>query len=578
MNIPKQSKRWRWLFVLLIFVVIIAALIYRVIALTDIQQPFLAAHANNESIHTHIIPANRGTIYDRNGVALAVSTPIDNIVLDAYVLKNYPEKWAALASVKTLNLSVDQIQQILKNHPRSQFMYLKKNVPPAIANQIADLQIPGVSMQLKQKTYYPQGASMAQLVGFTNSHNRGADGLELSFDAKLKGIPGEERVLENAHHQVIKVLKILKPAHPGQDLYLSVDSRIQTIAYEALKKQVEKVAAKSGSVVVLDVKTGEVLAAVSYPSFNPNDPSDRLGSEVKDRAITDQFEPASTVKVLTLGVALESGQYTPDTQIPTSPGYFFVGGHRIKDDSDFGLLTTTSVLTKSSNVGISKIALSLPHDKVYNQFLEAGFGALPTYEFPGATPGMIHPRGQGGDFEYATMAFGYSVAASLIQLAHFYAAIANEGIMMPIAFTRLKQAPKGTVFMPPNITKQLVAMLHTVVGPKGTGLLANIPGYQVAGKTGTSHLVGPHGFYKHRFNAIFIGLAPLKDPRLLVAVRMNDPSAHYYDGFGGVSAAPVFAQVTEAALEFLGVPPTEKQVDLKFFRHQHQYLEWIIHA
>lgn len=572
------KKRLRWLTVLLIFVLILGAIAYRILELTKLKHPFLSQRANHESIHTHLIPANRGVIYDRNGVALAVSAPVDNIVLDAYVLKQYPNSWADLASVKALNLSLSQIEAYLKANPRSQFHYLAKNVSPQVANQITDLQIPGVYAELKQKSFYPQGASMAQLVGFTDNANKGSDALELAFDPKLKGIPGKQQVLENAHHQVIQVLKVMKPAHHGSDVTLSVDSRIQTIAYEALKNKVTSVKAKSGSAVVIDAKTGEVLAAVSYPSFNPNDLHDRTGSKVKDRAITDQFEPASTVKVLTLSAALESGKYTPNTEISTSPGYFFVDGHRIHDDGNFGMLTTTSVLTKSSNVGVSKIALSLPHRTVYDKFLSAGFGQIPTFTFPGAATGVVHPFDRIGNFEYCTMTFGYAVSVSLLQLAHMYAAIANDGLMLPLSFTKLAQPEIGHRLMPANIAKEIQMMLHTVVGPKGTGILANIPGYDVAGKTGTSHLAGPHGYYKHRFNAIFIGMAPYKDPRIVVAVRINYPKGSYFNSFGGVSAAPVFAKITEAALQFMNVAPTKQKVDVDFFKKQHQFLERIVNA
>lgn len=572
-----KNTRLRWLFVLLIFVVIICAIIYRLFDLTDLNRPFLANHANHESIHTHLIPANRGVIYDRNGIALAVSAPIDNIVLDPYLMKQYPEKWPKLATIKGLDVTTAQIQSILKNHPRSQFYYLKKNVPPEVAQKVTELGIPGVNAELRQKTYYPQGAAMAQLVGFTDSNNKGADGEELTFNNRLKGIPGKERVLEDAHHHVIRVLNILKPAHPGEDVYLSVDSRVQAVAYEALKKEVTSVHAKSGSAVVMDVKTGEVLAAVSYPSFNPNDVNDRLGIKVKDRAITDQFEPGSTAKVLTLSAALESGKYTPTTPIPTSPGYYYVGGYRIHDDGDFGLLTTTSVLTKSSNVGVSKIALSLPHRTVYNKFVTAGMGQIPTFEFPGAAHGTLHPFDSIGDFVYATMSFGYAFSASLLQMSHLYSAIANNGMMMPISFLKLKNPPTGHELMRPKIAKELQMMLHTVVGMKGTGILANIPGYEVAGKTGTAHIVGPHGYYKTHYNAIFIGLAPLKDPRIVVAVRMNNPVGHY-NSFGGVSAAPVFAKTAEATLQFMHVKPTVKHINVKFFKRQHEFLERIVNA
>lgn len=557
--------------------IIIGALGYRVYDLAAPKRPLLMRHAVHESVHKHILPANRGTIYDRNGVALAVSSPVDNIVLDPKKFTKDPADWAKLTNIKALNLSMAQLSNILKTQPNSRFYYLAKGVSPSIANQITDLRLDGVYAELKQKSFYPLGESMAQLVGFTDNDNNGADGLELGLNNQLEGKPGLAWVTEDAKGHVLKVRSIIKKPVHGHDVTLSIDSRIQAIAYIALKNQMRLSKAKSASIVVMNPHTGEVLASVSYPSFNPNDPSKRVGPAVRARAITDQFEPASTMKVLTIASGLQSGKYTPDTPVDASPGFYYVGHHRIRDDGDFGMLTVTSVLTKSSNVGASKIALSIPHELFYNKLVKAGFGTAPTFTFPGATPGILHPLEHMGDFEYATMSFGYALASSLLQMGKVYSAIANHGVMLPATFIKTNHPPMGTVLMSPTIAKQLIAMLATVVTAKGTGILANIPGYEVVGKTGTSHQVGPHGFYKHHYNAIFIGLAPADDPQLMIAVRFNDPKGRVYS-FGGISAAPVFAKVMEAALQLRGVVPSKSRVNLKLFKNQHKYYEWVIKA
>lgn len=573
----KLFSRSRYIVLCLILLAIIGTIAFRVYDLTELKRPVLMSHAVHESVHKHILPANRGTIYDRNGVALAVSSPVDNIVLDPKTFAKHPEQWAKLVKVKALNLSMADLTHILKTRPNSRFVYLAKAVSPTIADQVTDLRLDGVYAELKQKSFYPLGASMAQLIGFTDNNNKGADGLELGLNNHLEGKPGLAWVTEDAKGNVLNVRSVIKKPEHGQDVTLSIDSRIQAIAYQTLKDQMALSKAKSASVVVMDPHTGEVLAALSYPSFNPNDLSDRSGPEVRDRAITDQFEPASTMKVLTIAAGLESGKYTPDTPIDANPGFFYVDRHRIRDDGDYGMLTVTSVLTKSSNVGASKIALSIPHELFYSKLVKAGFGTTPTYTFPGATPGILHPLEHMGDFEYATMSFGYALASSLLQMGKVYSAIANEGLMLPVTFFKTDHPPMGTRLMSPKVAKELVAMLATVVTAKGTGILANIPGYTVVGKTGTSHQVGPHGFYKHHYNAIFIGMAPADNPQIVVAVRFNDPTGHVYS-FGGISAAPVFAKVMEAALQLRGIAPAKTKVDLKFFKNQHRYYEWVIKA
>ena len=570
-------SRSRYLIIAAVLLVIVLSVISRLVYLASFNRDFLLNHAIEGSVHKHILPANRGTIYDRNGIALAVSTPVDNIVLNPKVFAQDPSKFEFLTQVPCLNLSIPALQNILKNNANSVFYYIAKQVPPNCADQITDLRLPGVYAELQQKTYYPLGPALAQLVGFTNNNNQGADGLELALDSTLRGQSGLAWVEEDGLGHILKIKEIIRAPIHGQDVTLSVDSRLQTIAYEALKDKVTETQADSGSLVAIDVKTGEVLAAVAYPSFNPNDPNDRVGEKVKNSVMTDAFEPGSTMKVLTLAAGLESGKFTPDTPINTSPGRIMVGGHQIHDDSDYGELTMTTVLTKSSNIGASKIALAIPHSLLFDQIEKAGFGTPPTYLFPGSTAGILHSVDHMGDFEYATMSFGYAISASLLQMAKVYAAVADGGVIHTPSLLKLTEPPTDSRLMPEAIAKQLMVMLHTVVSFEGTGLLANIPGYQIAGKTGTAHLIGPDGLYVKKYNAMFIGIAPYENPRIVIAIRVQNPQGHF-NTFGGVSGAPIFAKVASAAMVLMNIPPTEAQVDINFFKKEHQFLQQIINA
>ncbi len=575
-SLPSFSRPRYWVLALLLLIIFLSV-IARLIYLTYGNRDFLINHAISQSIHKHILPADRGIIYDRNGIALAISTPVDNIVLDPKVFVQDPSKFELLTQVPCLNLSMTNLLTILKNNSNSVFYYIAKQVPPNCADQITDLRLAGVYAELQQKSFYPIGPALAQLVGFTNDANQGASGLELSLNSQLQGTSGLAWVEEDGMGRILKIKQIIRPPVHGQDVTLSIDSRLQTIAYEALKEKITETQADSGSLVAIDVKTGEVLAAVAYPSFNPNDPNDRVGSKVKNLVFTDAFEPGSTMKVLTLAAGLESGLFTPDTPINTSPGRIMVGGHQIHDDSDYGQLTMTSVLTKSSNIGASKIALAIPHQLLFDQIEKAGFGIPPTTQFPGATGGILHSVDHMGDFEYATMSFGYAISASLLQMAKVYAAIANGGIIHTPSLLKLTQPPVDSRLMPAAVAAQLMVMLHTVVSFQGTGLLANIPGYQVAGKTGTAHLIGDKGLYVNHYNAIFIGIAPYQNPRVVIAVRIQNPKGHF-NSFGGVSGAPIFAKTASAAMALLNVPPTEPQVDIDFFKKEHTFLQQIINA
>jgi cell division protein FtsI (penicillin-binding protein 3) len=571
-------SRYRYLAVVIILMIIAIVLLLRLVYLGETDQAFLLSKANQQAIRTITIPASRGAVLDRNGIPLAVSAPLDNVVFDPKLMLQNKQYWHELARSQELGLSYEQIASLVEQHPHSQFLYVKKGLPPNDGQAIAALKIPGVYIEQVFQTFFPSGPSAAQLVGFTDTNNQGQDGLELAYNKWLKATPGREQVLDNAIGQVLSVLNVIQPPQNGKDLVLSIDSRIQFVTYQALKEQVEATHADSGAAVVLDPSNGEVLAAASYPSFNPNDVQDRTGPGVRNRAITDTFEPGSVAKTFSIAAALESGQYTPTTPIDTRPGFYFFHGHKIRDDSDFGLIDVTGVLKYSSNVGVSKIALSLPHQQVYGMFVKAGFGQQPSGgRFPGEASGTLHPLSQMGDFEYATMTFGYDLSVSTLQLARAYAAVANGGILYPVSFVKHDYAPEGTRIMSQKTAQELTAMLKTVTETGNTGMLANVAGYTVVGKTGTSHIAAPHGYYKNKYNAVFAGFVPMEDPKLVIVVHINNPKG-YYNSFGGVSAAPVFAKIAASSLSILGVPFTEQQIDQAIFKSQQRWLEIITKA
>lgn len=558
----------KWI-LLSIFALFLLAVIAKFVYLTTCRRPFLVKQSDYHAIHYQTIQTTRGNILSRDGMPLAVSAPIYDVIFDPKIMRDYAsqQQIKALAAIPAIGLTDAQIQQILQDEPNSQYHPVQNGLAPGAADKIRQLYVPGVAVIRHFQRFYPLGKAAAQVVGFTDQRSQGQDGLELAFNSQLQNHAGHETVLRNARGQVLKILHIQQKPKPGKDVTLSIDSRIQSFVYEALKKEVTKSHAISGSAVVLQPATGEVLAAGTYPSFNPNRYDDRVGPQVRDRVMTDTFEPGSVMKILTIAAALESGKYTPESKINTNPGYYFIHGYRVRDDANFGLITLTGIITKSSNVGISKVAWSLNHRKVYDMFVKAGVGSPPSGIFPGEAAGILHPFSQMGHFEFATMTFGYALSVSLLQLARIYGAVANDGILEPISFTKVKTPPKGKYLMSPKTAHEIIKILHTVEGPKGTGLLANVPGFCVAGKTGTTHQVGPHGFYKHRYNAVFVGMLPCSHPDLVIAVRMNNPRGRYNE-FGGVSAAPVFAQVAQRSLMTLGYEPNRRHIDHSLFANE----------
>lgn len=571
MNLFSPVRFRAVLFILIAFTILIGG---RLLYLATIDRDFLLSKGVQQANHPRVIAASRGVIFDRNGVPLAVSAPIDNIIFNARVMgTDSNAQLQALANNPALGLSFDDIETLIATNPTSQYIIAKKNLPPSDADSIDNMNIPGVYVERNQQSYFPQGPAFAQLVGFTDVNDVGQGGLELSYDHFLAPVYGKQSVTESALGQTYSINRVLQEARDGHDLYLSIDARLQYVAYQALAAQVQAKGADWGGAVIMDPHTGEILAAVSYPSYNPNSITDRSGAEVKDRAITDQLEPGSTMKPVTISEALQSGQYQPNTPIDTNPGFYMLDGNKIRDDSNNGLIDVTGVITRSSNVGVSKIGLSLDRQDLYNLFLAYGMGQKPSGgKFPGEASGFVYPLSQLGDFQFATMMFGYSISESLVQMARMYSAIANHGMILPVSYVKLDSPPSGTQIIDSKVAEEMVKILETVVNAKlgGTGFLADVPGYLVGGKTGTSHMVNPNGgYYANKYNAFFVGMIPANHPRLVIAVAISDPTG-YSNSFGGISAAPVFSRIALAAMHILGITPSTNQIDLDIYKKSQQ--------
>jgi cell division protein FtsI (penicillin-binding protein 3) len=513
---------------------------------------FLQHQGDSRAIRNITIPAYRGLITDRNGEPLAISTPVTAIVANPKNIQKSDIERLSLA----LKISESQLQSRLQRYRNKSFMYLVQQLPNDEAEKILKLNIPGVSGQQRYKRFYPAGEVTAQLVGFTNYLDIGQEGMELAYDDWLTGEPGKKKVVLDKNRRVIKDISLIQAASSGEDLRLSIDLRVQYAAYRALKKAVKKHNAKSGSVVVLDVNSGEVLAMVNQPSFNPNDRSKLFQGSVRNRAITDLMEPGSTVKPFTVLAALESGQFSVQSRIDTNPGYLKVDYKTFVDPSNYGELTLAEVLTKSSQVGTTKVALALDPESTRDLFQRVGFGEVVGTGFPGETLGSLPAYKKWHPVTQATFAFGYGLSVSSLQLARAYAVLANDGLRKEISMVALNSEPEGLRVINAATTKEVRHMLLAASSHKGTGRRAMIDGYSVGGKTGTMHKVKVDGGYDdNRYMAVFAGLSPISIPRLATVVVIDEPRQGDY--FGGLVAAPVFSEITGNALRLMQVTPDE---------------------
>ncbi|MGD2074169.1 MAG: penicillin-binding protein 2 [Gammaproteobacteria bacterium] len=528
-----------------------------------VDREFLQTQGQARYLRVVQVPAHRGMIVDRNDEPLAISTPVQSVWVNPREMLASPADLARLASL--LELDVDHVRRLIGQRQEREFVYLRRHIAPDLADRVMALELPGVYLQPEYRRYYPAGEVAAHLLGFTNVDDQGQEGLELAYEDWLSGEPGAKRVIMDGRRHIVENVENIRSARPGKALKLSVDRRIQYLAYRELKAAVRKHRARSGSMVVLDSSTGEVLAMVNQPSFNPNNRSRLKASRLRNRAVTDVFEPGSTMKPFVIAAALQSGRYSPATQIDTSPGLFRVGRHTIRDMHDYGVLDLTGVIRKSSNVAASKIALALEPEALWQLLSKAGFGVSTGSGFPGEADGYLAGFRRWRDIERATLSYGYGLSVTAVQLAQAYSVFANDGDRLPVTLLRREEPVRPTRVFSPAVARAVRTMMETVVKEGGTAPLAAVEGYRVAGKTGTVHKSVAGGYADDRYLSVFAGMAPASNPRLVAVVLINEPSngEHY----GGLVAGPVFSRVMAGALRLLNVAPDDAPLLQTQLRH-----------
>ena len=541
---------WRSRTVGLLLMGAFAALVGRGFYLQVINNDFLQEKGESRYRRDIEVSASRGKVVDRNGDLLAVSTPMKSI-------------WAIPGDARTMSAAQKQQLAALldmgvreldgKIAPEKTFVFVKRQVPPETADRIAALKLPGVHQEKEYRRYYPTGDMTAHIVGFTGVDDKGLEGVELAFQPSLLGRAGSRSVIRDRRGNIIEDVGALKPPQDGKDVRLALDSKIQYLAYSQLKAAVESNKAKAGGAIVIDVRTGEILALVNLPTYNPNNRETLSGAQLRNRALTDTFEPGSTLKPFTAALALEKGKFRPDTVINCAPGRITIGNATISDAHPHGALTVAQVIQKSSNVGVTKMALTLPPQEMWQMFDAVGFGQLPQLGFPGEVTGRLRPWKNWRPIEQATMSYGHGISVSLIQLARAYSVFARDGDLIPLSLLKTDEPVlHGVPVFAQETAREMRAMLEMAAGPEGTAPKARVPGYRVGGKTGTAHkLVG--GAYANKYVSAFVGFAPVSDPRLIVAVMIDEPSAGKH--YGGEVAAPVFSQIMGASLRTLGITP-----------------------
>ncbi|WP_225562992.1 penicillin-binding protein 2 [Rhodanobacter sp. DHG33] len=545
------SARKRMVLVVGVLGLISLGLVARAFDLQVVRKQFYQKQGDARFLREVPIPVSRGTIFDRNGEPLAVSTPVTSIWANPAVLLANSDRIPALA--KALGGDPQQIEQYLEQRSDREFVYLRRQMPPEAAQTVLDLDIPGVNGQREFKRFYPSGEVTAHVLGVTNIDDHGQEGLELAYDDWLAGKPGIKRVIRDGKGHEVETLEQVRAPKPGQNLTLSIDRGIQFLAYNELKNTLDKFNAASGSMVVMDVHTGEILAMASLPTYNPNALAGSKPVQRRNRAVTDVVEPGSTMKAFTLAAALSSGKYTPTgPAIDTGNGHWFFYGHDIHDDDPNGVLTPTGVLTRSSNVGAAKIAMTLDTSLMYNTYRAFGFGNSTGSGFPGESSGLLRVGRDWRPLEKAIMAYGYGLNVTPLQLVTGYATIADGGVMHTPTFIKGDDSP-GKQIISPTVAHELVSMLETVTGPNSTGANARIANYSVAGKTGTSHQAIAGGYAKDTYNSLFAGIVPASNPQLVAVVVINGTTKGGY--FGGTVSAPVFASVMSGAVRLLDIPP-----------------------
>jgi cell division protein FtsI (penicillin-binding protein 3) len=540
---------WRSRMVALLLLGSLGVLVGRSVYLQIVNTDFLQEKGESRYRRDLEISASRGKVTDRNGDVLAISTPMKSI-------------WAIPADARLTAQQSQQLAKALDAEPKDLarklasdkgFVYLQRQVSPEVADRIAALKLPGIYQNKEYRRYYPTGDMTAHIVGFTGVDDKGLEGVELAFEKSLIGHAGSRSVIRDRRGQIVEDVGSIKPPQDGKDIRLALDSKIQYLAYSMLKQSVADNKAKAGGAVVIDAKTGEILALANWPTYNPNNRDHLSGGQLRNRAVTDTFEPGSTLKPFTAALALEKGKFRFDSIVNCAPGKLTIGNATISDAHPHGALTVAQVIQKSSNVGAAKMAATFAPQEMWEMFDAVGFGQTSRLGFPGEVSGRLRAWKTWRPIEQATMSYGHGISVSLMQLARAYSVFAGDGELMPMSLTRVEQGPvTGVPVFSPQTAREVRAMLEMAAGPGGTAPKAQVPGYRVAGKTGTAHKL-EGGLYANKYVSSFVGFAPVSDPRLIVAVMIDEPSAGKH--YGGDVAAPVFSAITGGALRTLGIAP-----------------------
>lgn len=543
-------KAWRFASVMLVFVLVTGILGWRLVDLHVVDQAFLRQQGDVRTIRVEPIEAHRGMITDRFGESLAVSTPVET--LWANPGETDPDDPRLEAAARALGMNEASLREKLRAYAHRGFIYIQRKVQPSLAKDVLALGIPGFYSRREFQRYYPAGEVAAHVLGFTNIDEKGQEGLELSYNNWLSGVAGSKRVLRDNRGHLVKDLSLIRNARPGRDLTLSIDLRLQYLAYRELKAVVQAHNARGGTLVMLDVATGEVLAMVNQQSYNPNDRSQLSAGHLRNKAVTDLFEPGSTIKPVAMAAALESGHYSADSTIDTAPGYRRFGRYTIRDARNYGALTTTDIIVRSSNVGISHIATELGGAALRDFYYRMGLGQPTGIGFPGEAVGVLPSPPRWRPVEEATLSYGYGMSVNALQLAQAYMVLANGGIRYPLSLMKLDAPPPGQRVLSEQVAGDVRNMLRLAV-EEGTGKRAKPALYSAGGKTGTVHLVGKSGYEDSQYKAIFAGMAPMNNPRIVTVVAVDAPQGRDY--YGGEVAAPVFSRVMGDALRLLNVRP-----------------------
>jgi cell division protein FtsI (penicillin-binding protein 3) len=551
-----RSYRWRSAVVLALVLSCAVGLTVRAVELQWLDHGFLAKQGDDRTMRVAKIVAHRGEITDRNGEPLALSTPVDTVWVNPQELDDSIDEVPRLA--KALKQDPQSLVRRVTSNLDREFLYLVRGMPPEQAARIKSLGIPGVYLQREYRRYYPAGEVSGHIVGFTTVDDQGQEGLELGYDQLLDGENGAKRVIQDLYGRSVQNVESIREPRPGRDLVTSIDLRIQYLAYRELKAAMKEYRARAGSVVVIDVDTGEVLAMVNQPSYNPNDRDQLKAGLYRNRAATDIFEPGSSIKPFVIAAGLESGQYRPDSVVDTSPGFLKVGSKVFEDEKPLGAIDIATILAKSSNVGTAKIALSLKPEQIWKTLTALGFGQVTGSGYPGESAGMLSHYSHWRPIGIATLSHGYGLSVTPLQLAHAYATIAAGGVSRPISFERVTGGVAGQQVISRGVAQSLVQLMESVVVAEGaTGKRAAVVGYRVAGKTGTAWKSNAGGYSTDRYMAVFAGVVPASHPKLATVVVIDEPSAGQY--YGGLVAAPVFSSVMTGALRLMDVPPDDLQ-------------------